>query len=199
MGANLAKICPHITNDRHSYLASSAIAANYPSREQYNLAHGLCGSGNCYNEPFYNQVTYSRHQYSKCGWCRHLQLWEHSIFHTHHIMIPTALMSFFQEGCVAKKNRLAQYIPVTVFFSRDVISPELFDLVIMVKPKLEHYTRLRLEKIPTPSNIEFPHAEKTLIIMGFKCGNILKKCMAPSSERFSWVLAHNFDIHDFQT
>jgi len=52
------------------------------------------------------------------------------------------LTSFCRGGCVAKKNRLAHYIPVTVFFLRDVTSSQRRDLVIMAKLKLKYHTSL---------------------------------------------------------
>ena len=51
-------------------------------------------------------------------------------------MIPIVLVSFRRGGCVAKKIRLAQYIPVTVFCLRDVTAPQRRGGIIMAELKL---------------------------------------------------------------
>ena len=81
-------------------------------------------------------------------------------------MTPIVLASFCRGGCVAKKNRLSQYIPVIVIFLRDVTSLQRRDLIIMAELRLRVYTSLRLEKTLTSSKIEFPYVNKMLIIMG---------------------------------
>ena len=48
------------------------------------------------------------------------------------------------------------------------------------------------------SKIEFPHADKTLIIMTAYNGNICKKCAAPMFEYFFLMTAHNFYIQIFK-
>ena len=53
-------------------------------------------------------------------------------------------------------------------------------------------------KTLTTSKIEFPHADKTLIIMTAYHGNICKKCVAPMFERFFVMTAQNFYIQHFQ-
>ena len=187
----------HIASGRHSYQASSAISANYPSTRQYNLALGLSGSCNRNSGLSGNRATYILHQCSKSHLCWNLQAWEHSIFHTHHIMIPIVSVSFRREWCVARKICLAQYITLAVFGFRNVkasrrhcgkIMAEFSSIAIPdCNPKNTHNQK---ERKPTCGWIAY-HNDGVH-------GNIYKKCATPMFECYFLITADNFDIQNFQ-